>query len=188
MSVLRRPIEFTIHNRSGIPCNIVLRSKDGGSIRMQGCDNAQGRVEPQAWTLTTVMTEFLSLMLYGPTHSKIEFHVDAHDKYSSTMYVDGEVGLHLSWEEPSISWKTAVEGEYTFTPGTENEVTLELRADMGQCFSTRQRRGPKQIESMALETSILPKVGEVAWAVVKEPKYILYYRKGIDMRELITKD
>ena len=110
MSVLRRPIEFTIHNRSGIPCNIVLRSKDGGSIRMQGCDNAQGRVEPQAWTLTTVMTEFLSLMLYGPTHSKIEFHVDAHDKYSSTMYVDGEVGLHLSWRNPPLAGRQPLRG------------------------------------------------------------------------------
>tara|TARA_B100000674_G_scaffold393447_1_gene337636 strand:+ start:206 stop:676 length:471 start_codon:yes stop_codon:yes gene_type:complete len=156
---------------------------------MQGTEEGvQARVNPQVWTFSSLFTEIVSLIMYGPTHSKIELTIEPYTTYRATMYIEGRLTLTHRFEDPSISWKHEVEGEYSFTPSKVPEVEISIRADMGQCFSRRSRRGPQQIESMAIDTSVLPTQQDMDWFIDQEAKYIMFYRKGIDIKELITKD
>lgn len=193
MSVIRRSMQLKIINKTGLNSRIEIRPVENATIRMQrsdSADEAQTSVHPQPWSLSSIVMEFFNLAMYGPTHSKVEISCEPHSEFTTVLFADGAMQFTHSWNEPAISWKNSQPGIFKLDTKMCDEIVLEIRADMGQCYTSMQyKKRPAQIESVAIETTFSPvNAIDLEWEMEQSPTSIMYYRKGIQIRDLLTKD
>jgi len=187
MSILNCSTRVTIVNCTGLPATFSFRPVTG-HMRLQPIDNAQvhASVDTNATSLTDWIQEWVDLIRYGPTYNNLDWTLDADSEAVVRFEVHKPMSVHMKWTDPSVAWEKHEQGTWNIDVTKAIDVTIYLKADIGEYLKTVQRGKPAQIKSVQLKPYLeIACDDNIPFVIEKHPVANMFWSKQINIEQLV---
>ena len=186
MSILNCSTRLCIVNHTGLPATFTFSPKNPMRLQPLEQAHASGSISTQASSMTEWIQEFFQLMTYGPTYDKLEWTVGAGQQETVRFNLDGSLEFTIDWTDPSVSWEKREKGKWSFDISKTVEVTLHLRADVGEYVQQKSFSGPSSVKSVHLKHFVEVACDEdIPFSILKEPISKMFWRADIKLKGLV---
>jgi len=186
MSILNCSTRLSIVNHTGLPATFSFVPKNPMRIQPIEQAHASGSISSRANSVTEWIQEFFQLVTYGPTYDKLEWTVSPGKQESVRFNLDGAVEFGIDWTDPSVSWEQKEQGKWSFDISKAVEVTLHLRADVGEYVQKKSQKGPACIQSVHLKHFVEIACDEdIPFTMQKNPVSRMFWRRDINLKALV---
>lgn len=186
MSILNCSTRLSVINHTGLPATFTFTPQQ--PMRLQPLDraHASGSIASQATSVTEWVREFFQLVTYGPTYDKMEWRVAAGQQETVRLNLQGPVEFSIDWSDPSVSWEKHEKGTWSFDISKTVDVTLHLRADVGEYVQQRSFGGPAAVKSVHLKQFVeIACDEEIPFSILKQPVSNMFWRHDINLKGLV---
>jgi len=188
MSILNCSTRVTIVNCTGLPASFTFKP-DNTHMRLQPLDSAQvnASVDTNASTITEWFQEWVHLISYGPTYNKLDWQIDANSQATVRFEVEKPMNVFMKWSDPSVSWEKHGQGQWNIDITKAIDVTIYLRAELGQYIKSASLKGPAQIKSVELKPYL--EIGcddEIPFIIEKQPVANMFWSKQINLDQIVN--
>ncbi len=186
MSILNCSTRLTIVNHTGLPATFTFMPDR--PMRLQPLDraHASGSIASQATSMSEWVREFFQLVTYGPTYDKLEWCVAAGQEETVRLNMEGPVEFGIEWSDPSVSWEQRTQGKWSFDISKTVDVTLHLRADVGEYVQQRSFTGPASVKSVHLKHFVeIACDEEIPFSILQQPVSKMFWRSDINLKGLV---
>lgn len=187
MSILNCATRLSIVNHTGLPATFTFVPKTPMRVQPLQHAHATGSVSSTASSVSEWFQEFFQLVTYGPTYDKLEWTVDAGQQETVRFNLDGPVEFNITWTDPSVSWEQRQDGKWCFDISKTIDVTLHLRADVGEYVHQRSLKGPASVKSVHLKNIVeIACDDEIPFSTVRQPVSKMFWRRDINLKALVN--
>ena len=188
MSILNCDTRLTIINCTGLPASFTF-VPEGGTMRLQpiGSCHINADIHTSATTLTEWFQEWIQLVSYGPTYSRLTWCIPPEKEETVRFQTQGPMALELKWTDPSISWAKEIPGEWSVDISNATDVTLFVRSDIGEYIKQAARNRPATVRSVKLKPYLeLACDEEIPFCITATPIANMFWRDGINIQAIVS--
>lgn len=188
MSILNCHTRLTVINCTGLPASFVILPEEG-HMRLQPIDDAhvQATTATSANSVSEWFQEWIQLMSYGPTYSRLEWSIPPSATETIRLQTEHMLNLQLNWTDASVSWAKHVRGHWSVDIRQAVEVTLYIRADVGEYIKHRPARGPASVKAVELKPYIeLACDDELPFVLKKKPVANMFWNAQINLQQIVN--
>lgn len=188
MSILNCHTRLQIVNCTGLPAQFVFTPKQG-EMRLQPLNNAHvhASVSTSASSIGEWVEEWVKLISYGPTYNKLEWSVPAQAEETIRLQVQAPMVLELKWSDQSVSWEKYETGRWTMDIAKAVDVTLYLKADVGEYVKQQKGIGPAAVKAIQLKPFLeIACDDEIPFTIEKNPVANMYWSSQINVKQLVN--
>jgi hypothetical protein len=157
-------------------------------MRLQPIESAQvhASVDTNASSIREWIQEWVNLISYGPTYNKLEWNLDANSEATVRFEVEKPMKVHMKWTDPSVAWEKHQQGTWTIDITKAVDVTIYLKADIGEYFKTVEHNKPSQIKSVQLKPYLeIACDDEIPFVIEQQPIAHMFWSKQINIEQII---
>jgi len=186
MSILNCSTRLCIINHTGLPAKFCFVPEIPMRLQPLGQSHVSGTISSQATTIGEWLQEFVQLMTYGPTYSKLEWTVPAGEEETIRVNIESIMTFEIDWNDPSVSWEQRENGKWSFDISKCIDVTMHLRGDVGEYIQERTFNAPSSVKAVHLKHYVeLACDDDVLFSIEKEPVAKMFWRKDINLQGLV---
>lgn len=188
MSILNCHTRLQIVNCTGLPANFTFAPKQG-EMRLQPLNNAHvhASVSTSASTVSQWLEEWLKLISYGPTYNKLEWSVPAQGEETIRVQMQSPMVLELKWSDQSVSWEKYDVGRWMMDISKTVDVTLYLKADVGEYVKQHNGTGPAAVKAIQLKPYLeIACDDDIPFTIEKNPVANMYWSSQINVKQLVN--
>lgn len=188
MSILNCHTRLSIVNCTGLPTTLTIVPKEN-HMRIQPLEQAHvnATVATSATSLVEWFHEWVQLVSYGPTYNHLEWSVAASSSETIRLQCDNPLTVTMNWSDASVSWEKHVPGKWSVDIRKAVDVTLYLRADMGEYVKHRPTSGPAAVKAIQLKPYLeLACDDEIPFLIEKEPVANMYWSPQINLQQIVN--
>lgn len=191
MSILNCHTRLQIVNCTGLPAHFIFSPKEG-DMRIQPIDNAHvnASVHTSATSITEWIQEWVQLVSYGPTYDRLEWTVPPQSEETVRLQLQSNMKVELKWTDHSVSWEKHLPGTWTMDITNAVDVTLYVRADIGEYVQQRSMSGgPAAVKAIQLKPYLeIACDDEIPFVIEKEPVANMYWNAQINVQQIVNPD
>lgn len=190
MSILNCHTRLQIVNCTGLPATFVFCPKEG-HMRLQPLSNAHvhASVDTSAGSISEWIQEWIQLVSYGPTYNRLEWTVPAQTQETVRFQLQSPMKINLKWTDQSVSWEKYQPGTWSVDITKAIDVTLFIRADVGEYFKENHFNGPASVKSVELKPYLeLACDDEIPFTIEQEPVANMYWSPQINLQQIVNPD
>lgn len=187
MSILNCSTRVTIVNCTGLPALFSFRP-EAGHMRLQPIDNAQvnASVSTNASSLTDWIREWVDLIRYGPTYNNLDWKLEANSEAVVRFEVQHPMSVQMKWTDPSVSWEEHEQGTWKIDVTKAIDITIYLKADIGEYLKTIHHGKPAQIKSVQLQPYLeIACDDSIPFMIEKKPIANMFWSKQINLKQIV---
>lgn len=187
MSILNCHTRLQIINCTGLPATFVFCPTEG-HMRLQPLGNAHvhASVNTNAASLSDWIHEWIQLVSYGPTYDRLEWTVPAQTEETVRLQLESPMSVDVRWTDHSVSWETFRPGKWSVDITKAVEVTLYLRAEMGEYIKQNHLAGPPSVKAVQLKPYLELACDDVVpFVIEKEPVATMYWSPQINLKQMV---
>ena len=188
MSILNCSTRLTIINCTGLPATFTF-SPLSQHMRLQpiGQSHINATVGTNASTIREWLQEWVQLISYGPTYSELEWSIDANTEETVRFEVITPMNVQMQWSDPSVSWETHNPGKWTIDVAHAVDVTVYLRAEIGEYVQTKISGRPAQVKSVQLKPYLeIACDDEIPFVQQQRPIANMFWSPQINIEQIIN--
>lgn len=188
MSILNCSTRLTIINCTGLPATFTF-SPLAQHMRLQpiGTAHINATVGTNASTITEWFQEWVQLISYGPTYSKLEWSIDANSEETVRFELLKPMSVQMQWSDPSVSWEKHEPGKWTIDIAKAVDVTVYLRADIGEYVQTKISGKPAQVKSVQLKPYLeIACDDEIPFVQQQRPQANMFWSPQINIEQIVN--
>jgi len=190
MSILNCHTRLQIVNCTGLPATFVFCPK-GGHMRLQPLEDAHthASINTDASTISEWVREWIQLVSYGPTYDRLEWTIPAQKEETVRLQLQTPMSVELKWTDPSVSWEKYVSGKWTVDITKAVDVTIYLKADVGEYVKQASFGGPASVKAIRLKPHLeLACDDTVPFVLDTEPIANMFWSPQINIQQLVNPD
>ena len=187
MSILNCSTRLTIINCTGLPAKFTF-CPVSQHMRLQPIDKAHinATVGTNASTIREWLQEWVQLISYGPTYSKLEWSVDANTEETVRFEVVSPMDVQMQWSDRSVSWETHEPGKWNINVAKAVDVTIYLRAEIGEYVKTKTYGKPDQVVSVQLKPYLeIACDDEIPFIQEQRPIANMFWSPQINIKQIV---
>ena len=187
MSILNCSTRVTIVNCTGLTATFSFKPTTG-HMRLQPIDDAQvhASVDTNATSLVDWFHEWVDLIRYGPTYNNLDWKMDAASEAVVRFEVQNPMSVQMKWSDPSVAWEKHEQGKWNIDITKAIDITIYLKADLGEYLQTVQLGKPSQIKSVQLKPYLeIACDDEIPFIIEKQPIANMFWSKQINIEQII---
>ncbi|MDA7838835.1 hypothetical protein N9A45_00710 [bacterium] len=157
-------------------------------MRLQPLGNAHvhASVNTNAATLSDWIHEWIQLVSYGPTYDRLEWTVPAQTEETVRLQLESPMSVDVRWTDHSVSWETFHPGKWSVDITKAVEVTLYLKAEMGEYIKQNHLSGPPSVKAIKLKPYLELACDDVVpFVIEKEPVATMYWSPQINLQQMV---
>lgn len=188
MSILNCHTRLQIINCTGLPATFIFCPKEG-HMRLQpiGDAHVHASVNTNAASLTEWIQEWIQLVSYGPTYDRLEWTVPAQTEETIRLQLESPMSIDVKWTDHSVSWENFRPGKWSVDITKAVEVTLFLKADMGEYIKQNHLAGPPSVKAIQLKPYLELACDDVVpFVIEKEPVASMYWSPQINIQQIVN--
>ena len=188
MSILNCSTRLTIINCTGLTSTFSFKPNES-HMRLQPLGNAQvnASVSTAASTVTEWFKEWIHLISYGPTYNKLDWTVEPGSEATVRFEVKTPMKVSMKWSDPSVSWEKHTHGEWTIDITKAVDVTVYLKAELGEYVKTQNYGKPATIKSVKLRPFLeIACDDQIPFTIEKHPVANMFWSKQINIEQIIN--
>tara|TARA_B110000008_G_scaffold153479_1_gene154591 strand:+ start:8233 stop:8721 length:489 start_codon:yes stop_codon:yes gene_type:complete len=158
-------------------------------MRLQPLNNAHvhASVSTSASTVSQWLEEWLKLISYGPTYNKLEWSVPAQGEETIRVQMQSPMVLELKWSDQSVSWEKYDVGRWMMDISKTVDVTLYLKADVGEYVKQHNGTGPAAVKAIQLKPYLeIACDDDIPFTIEKNPVANMYWSSQINVKQLVN--
>ena len=191
MSILNCHTRLTIVNCTGLPARFCF-SPQKDYIRIQPLENAhiqQAHISTNASSFTEWISEWINLVSYGPTYDTFEWNVPAGATETIRLQLNSPLKIQLNWSDPSVSWEKHEPGHWSMDIKQTVELTIYLKADVGEYIKRRTTSGPANVSAIKLKPYLeIACDEELPFVIEKNPIANMFWSPQINIQQIVNPD
>ena len=161
-------------------------------MRIQPLLNAHvnASVHTTAESISEWIQEWIQLMSYGPTYNRLEWTVPPQSEETVRLQLQSSMNVEMKWSDHSVSWEKHLSGHWTMDITKAVDVTLYVRADVGEYVKQRSMSGgPASVRAIQLKPYLeIACDDEIPFVIDKEPVANMYWNSQINVQQLVNPD
>lgn len=188
MSILNCHTRLTIINCTGLPATFSMTPKED-HIRLQPLDDAhvEANVATSATSLVEWVREWVHLVSYGPTYDKFKWVVAPGASETVRIQTENTMGIHLEWSDASVSWAKQKSGMWSVDISKAMDVTMYLRADVGEYVHQRTSKGPAAVKSVKLKPYLeIACDDDIPFTIDSTPIADMFWSPQINLQQIVN--
>jgi len=188
MSILNCSCRVTIVNCTGFGASFQFIPQQQ-HMRLQPIDNAQvsAAVDTNAETALDWIKEWWHLISYGPTYKKLDWQIPASSQATVRFEVSEPMQVHAIWSDPSASWDRHEKGTWNINIAKAIDVTIYLKADVGDYIKTQSHGRPAQVKSVKLKPYLeIACDDEIPFVIEKQPVAHMFWSPQINLEHIVN--
>lgn len=190
MSILNCHTRLQIVNCTGLPATFVVSPKEG-HMRLQPLEDAHvhASVDTSAASLSEWFHEWIQLVSYGPTYNRLEWTVPSQSQETVRFQLQSPMNVQLKWTDASVSWEKFQHGTWSLDITKAVDVTLYLKADVGEYLKQHHLNGPASVKAVQLKPYLELACDDVVpFAIENEPVANMYWSPQINLQQIVNPD
>ncbi len=188
MSILNCSTRLTIVNCTGLTSTFSFKPAEY-HMRLQPIGTAQvnASVDTAAATVTDWFKEWFHLISYGPTYNKLDWTIDPGSEATVRFEVKTPMKVSMKWSDPSVSWDKNTKGQWSIDITKAVDVTVYLKAELGEYIKTQMYGKPATIKSVKLRPFLeIACDDQIPFIIEKPPVADMFWSKQIDIEQIIS--
>ena len=188
MSILNCHTRLQIVNCTGLPARFTF-TPNGSHMRLQPLEDAHvhASVNTNASTISEWLQEWIQLVTYGPTYDKLEWSVPAQSNETVRLQLQSPLTLELKWSDHSVSWEKFAPGRWKIDITKAVDLTLFLRADVGEYVKQHHGKGPASVKAIQLKPYLeIACDDEIPFTIESAPIANMYWSPQINVTQLVN--
>jgi len=188
MSILNCSTRLTIINCTGLPATFkFIPTEQHMRLQPIGTAHINATIGTNASTITEWFQEWVQLITYGPTYSSLEWSVGASSEETVRFELTKPMTVDMQWSDPSVSWETQEPGKWTIDITKAIDVTIYLRADIGEYIQVRTAGRPAQVQSVHLKPYLeIACDDDIPFVIQQQPKANMYWSPQINIEQIVN--
>ena len=188
MSILNCSCRLTIINCTGLSASFQFLPVEQ-HMRLQPIGTAQvsASVDTSASTPLDWIKEWIHLISYGPTYNKLDWEIPANSEATVRFEVTKPMTVHVNWSDPSVSWDKHETGRWSIDIAKAIDVTIYLKAEVGQYNQTRTAGKPAQVKSVQLNPYLeIACDDDIPFVIEKKPIAHMFWSPQINLDHIVN--
>lgn len=188
MSILNCHTRLQIINCTGLPATFTICPKEG-HMRLQPLADAHvhASVNTNASSISDWIHEWLQLVTYGPTYDRLEWTLAPQTEETVRFQLQSPMTIEVNWTDHSVSWETFKPGKWSVDITKAVEVSIFLKADMGEYVKQSQYGGPAAVKAIELKPYLELACDDVVpFVIEKHPVARMYWSPQINLQQIVN--
>ena len=117
----------------------------------------------------------------------LDWQIDANSQATVRFEVEKPMNVFMKWSDPSVSWEKQGQGQWNIDITKAIDVTIYLRAELGQYIKSAPVKGPAQIKSVELKPYL--EIGcddDIPFVIEKQPVANMFWSKQINLDQIVN--